>query len=415
MPGRTGTSRTAAEPHPGVVEAAGAITWRPAAHDRAEVLLVHRPKYDDWSFPKGKLHAGEQAPAAAVREVLEESGIRIRLGLPLPAVRYPLAGGAEKVVRYWAAASLHPPDAGDPPFEPNREVDERAWFGLREAAHQLTHARDRALLTKLPLHETTTLVIARHAQALSRRRVAGPGPRTAAGRGRRRPGRAADLRPRRVRDQKAGLLRRPALHRHPAPVRPPVQPRGRGRCRLQRGRRARSRPRAHGPAAGHDRTDGPVHPPAHPADRVRGARHRTRGRGAGAGRAPRRPSGSASAAPAGRARTPVSRLSRVTHLLSRVSPAPRASRAQRQRRPAQGDSLAVPRFLSRTTSKQARPGAEVTLPRGLLEVRRSPSRTTSGNPPRPTRTAILLEVPRPQARTDLQQPRRPGRTTPRLP
>ncbi len=174
MSGRTGTSRTAAEPHPGVVEAAGAITWRPAAHDRAEVLLVHRPKYDDWSFPKGKLHAGEQAPAAAVREVLEESGIRIRLGLPLPAVRYPLAGGAEKVVRYWAATSLHPPDAGDPPFEPNREVDERGWFGLREAAHQLTHARDRALLTKLPLHETTTLVIARHAQALSRWRWQSP-------------------------------------------------------------------------------------------------------------------------------------------------------------------------------------------------------------------------------------------------
>ena len=361
MSGRTGTSRTAAEPHPGVVEAAGAITWRPAAHDRAEVLLVHRPKYDDWSFPKGKLHAGEQAPAAAVREVLEESGIRIRLGLPLPAVRYPLAGGAEKVVRYWAATSLHPPDAGDPPFEPNREVDERGWFGLREAAHQLTHARDRALLTKLPLHETTTLVIARHAQALSRWRWQGPDARTAAGRGRRRAGRAADLRPRRVRDQKAGLLRRPALHRHPAPVRPPVQPRGRGRCRLQRGCRARSRPRAHGPAAGHDRTDGPVHPPAHPADRVRGSRHRTRGRGAGAGRAPRRPSGSASAAPAGRARTPVSRLSRVTTpaLPSQPRTPSQPSLSSNGARPGRlvgGPAVSKPHDLQQAT------GAEVTHP-----------------------------------------------------
>jgi 8-oxo-(d)GTP phosphatase len=167
-------TRTAADPRQGVVEAAGAVVWRPAAHDRAEVLLVHRPKYDDWSFPKGKLHPGEPAPAAAVREVLEESGIRIRLGLPLPAVRYELAGGAEKRVRYWAAQPLGPPDRDDPPFEPNREVDQRAWFGLREAAHQLTHARDRTLLGTLPLLETRTLIILRHAEALDRDRWEGP-------------------------------------------------------------------------------------------------------------------------------------------------------------------------------------------------------------------------------------------------
>jgi 8-oxo-(d)GTP phosphatase len=167
------TARTAADPHQGVVEAAGAVTWRPAAHDRAEVLLVHRPKYDDWSFPKGKLHPGELAPAAAVREVFEESGVRIRLGLPLPAARYRLASGAEKVVRYWAAQPLGPLDR-DYPFEPNREVDERGWFGLRQAAHQLTHAMDRALLAKLPLLETRPLIVLRHAEAVGRDRWQGP-------------------------------------------------------------------------------------------------------------------------------------------------------------------------------------------------------------------------------------------------
>jgi 8-oxo-(d)GTP phosphatase len=174
------TTRTAADVRQGVVEAAGAVVWRPpvsespAAHDRAEVLLVHRPRYDDWSFPKGKLLTGEPAPAAAVREVYEESGIRIRLGLPLPAVRYQLAGGAEKLVRYWAAQPLGPLDRDDPPFEPNREVDRRGWFGLREAAHQLTHARDRALLGKLPLLQTRTLIVLRHGEAVKRDRWEGP-------------------------------------------------------------------------------------------------------------------------------------------------------------------------------------------------------------------------------------------------
>ncbi|GAA4999163.1 NUDIX domain-containing protein [Actinopolymorpha pittospori] len=150
-----------------VVEAAGAVVWRPSAHDRAEVLLVHRPKYDDWSFPKGKLLPGERAPVAAIREVAEETGIRIRLGPPLPTIRYPLTSGASKVVRYWSAV----PAGGaleEADFVPNHEVDQRAWFRLTEAARQLTHARDRSLLPTLVPTPTRALVLLRHAGAIAR-------------------------------------------------------------------------------------------------------------------------------------------------------------------------------------------------------------------------------------------------------
>jgi 8-oxo-(d)GTP phosphatase len=149
-----------------VVEAAGAVVWRLAGQGRAEVLLIHRPKYDDWSFPKGKLNADEPAPVAAVREVMEETGIKVRLGPPLPGVNYPLDNGLSKEVRYWSAGPRGGGD--DPPFEPNHEVDRRGWFGLGEAARQLTHAHDRALLTGLSLTPTHTVVVLRHASATSR-------------------------------------------------------------------------------------------------------------------------------------------------------------------------------------------------------------------------------------------------------
>src|ERR1700756_1760886 len=83
------------------VRAAGAVLWRPAGAG-AQVALVHRPKYDDWSFPKGKLDPGEHVLLAAVREVAEETGLRVKLGRRLPSVRY--AGeGLRKRVDYWAA------------------------------------------------------------------------------------------------------------------------------------------------------------------------------------------------------------------------------------------------------------------------------------------------------------------------
>lgn len=153
-------------PHQRVVEAAGAVVWRPAAHDRAEVLLIHRPRYDDWSFPKGKLRPEERAPAAATREVEEETGVRIRLGPPLPVVRYRLRDGGLKVVRYWSATPLGDSDEAD--FELTREVDRRGWFPLRQAARQLTHAQDRALLSRLRPVPTRPFVVLRHANAVAR-------------------------------------------------------------------------------------------------------------------------------------------------------------------------------------------------------------------------------------------------------
>src|SRR5690606_16203606 len=85
---------------PAPVLAAGALTWREKG-GRLQVLLVHRPRYDDWSIPKGKLDKGETFPAAAVREVAEETGYRVRLHRPLPAAVYLLPDGRTKIVQYW--------------------------------------------------------------------------------------------------------------------------------------------------------------------------------------------------------------------------------------------------------------------------------------------------------------------------
>ena len=82
--------------------AAGALVWR-EREGQLEVLAVHRPRYNDWSWPKGKLDPGETMPACAVREVAEETRVTIDLGIPLPTLRYPIGGGKIKVVRYWAA------------------------------------------------------------------------------------------------------------------------------------------------------------------------------------------------------------------------------------------------------------------------------------------------------------------------
>ncbi|MCB2412581.1 NUDIX hydrolase, partial [Demequina sp. TTPB684] len=90
-----------------VVLAAGALVWR-VRKGELQVLAVHRPRYDDWSWPKGKLDLGETLPACAVREVAEETGKVIELGQPLPTLRYPIGGGKVKIVRYWAAHVISP-------------------------------------------------------------------------------------------------------------------------------------------------------------------------------------------------------------------------------------------------------------------------------------------------------------------
>ncbi len=139
----------------GYIVAAGAVVWR-VGQNGLEVLLVHRPRYEDWSWPKGKLEPGESLPAAAVREVQEETGLRVALGRPLPSAHYRFSEMTEKSVHYWAAAG--PP--GPPPQPPRpAEVDRLLWASASQADQMLTRRADRVQLTAvLAAHETRTLV-----------------------------------------------------------------------------------------------------------------------------------------------------------------------------------------------------------------------------------------------------------------
>jgi 8-oxo-dGTP diphosphatase len=124
------------------VRAAGGIVWR-RRNGEVEVLLVHRPRYDDWSFPKGKCDAGEADEECAAREVWEETGLRCALGEELPEVRYIDHKARSKVVRYWVMTV-----ASSGRFEPGDEVDELAWMPLDDARARLTYQHDVALLAR---------------------------------------------------------------------------------------------------------------------------------------------------------------------------------------------------------------------------------------------------------------------------
>ncbi|NUP44178.1 MAG: NUDIX hydrolase [Streptomyces sp.] len=131
-----------------VIRAAGCVLWRRSPRDGGpEIALVHRPRYDDWSHPKGKLKRGEEPLQGAVREVLEETGVVCVPGAALPTVRY-LAKGRPKEVRYWAAepAGADGADGTDEDFVPNDEVDRLVWLPPDEACERLTYERDRELI-----------------------------------------------------------------------------------------------------------------------------------------------------------------------------------------------------------------------------------------------------------------------------
>ncbi|MGK5548087.1 NUDIX hydrolase [Streptomyces sp. URMC 127] len=127
------------------VRAAGCVLWRRSpTGEGIELALVYRPKWADWSLPKGKLKRGEDARTGAVREVLEETGMACTLGAALPTARYVDARGRLKEVRYWAARVA----GGE--FVPNREVSRLIWLTPGDARNKLTHARDRKLIAALP-------------------------------------------------------------------------------------------------------------------------------------------------------------------------------------------------------------------------------------------------------------------------
>ncbi|HEX2902077.1 MAG TPA: NUDIX domain-containing protein [Jatrophihabitans sp.] len=141
------------------VLAAGGVVWR---QDRLDLLvaLVHRPRYDDWTLPKGKVRDGEQLVVAAIREVAEETGAVVEVGRRLAPVEYPI-GNVHKRVSHWSMRYV----AGE--HEPGDEVDEIRWLTVAEAAQRLTYPVDRAVLAdfaRIPA-DTTTVVLLRHAKA----------------------------------------------------------------------------------------------------------------------------------------------------------------------------------------------------------------------------------------------------------
>jgi 8-oxo-dGTP diphosphatase len=151
------------------VLAAGAVLWRSnGASSSPEIAIIHRPRYDDWSLPKGKVDPGETEPVTAVREVREETGYSSQLGRRLAAVSYPVEQGNKKV-RYWAARGV------DGDFTPNAEVDELKWLPVDEALKHLEYPHDRKVLRRFLKHpiDTQTVLIVRHGTAGSKSRYKG--------------------------------------------------------------------------------------------------------------------------------------------------------------------------------------------------------------------------------------------------
>jgi len=170
-------------PTPLAVVAAGALVWR-VRDGELQVLAVHRPRYNDWSWPKGKLAKGETLPQCAIREVAEETGKQIVLGQPLPTLRYPVGAGRQKVVRYWAAqvtsndsrAVLARPKVKT---APKHEVDRVRWLTVEQAQSKITFPDDLRPLEVLAEAyangrlDTRAFVLVRHARARRRRAWAG--------------------------------------------------------------------------------------------------------------------------------------------------------------------------------------------------------------------------------------------------
>jgi 8-oxo-dGTP diphosphatase len=154
-----------------LIPAAGGVLWRTGDGGALETALVHRPKYDDWSLPKGKLDAGEHALVAAVREVDEETGLQVAVGRRSVQTRYTHRHHGPKRVDYWVMQAV----GGT--FAPNDEVDELRWLGVPAAVALVTHAHDRAVLDDLARTDVPRMpqvLLIRHASAGERADFDGP-------------------------------------------------------------------------------------------------------------------------------------------------------------------------------------------------------------------------------------------------
>lgn len=155
-----------------VVYAAGAVLWR-IENNKLKVALVHRGRYDDWAWAKGKVDPGEVLPETAVREIREETGLRVKLGVPLGIQRYRLPNKNLKEVHYWAA-KVSDKAIANSSFEPNEEISQVAWFTPNEAKKRLSYIHDHEQLDALlELHkknrlDTFPVILLRHGKARSR-------------------------------------------------------------------------------------------------------------------------------------------------------------------------------------------------------------------------------------------------------
>jgi 8-oxo-(d)GTP phosphatase len=148
-----------------LIIAAGGVVWREGKDSKIELAIIYRPKYDDWTFPKGKLDTGEELISGAYREILEETGLDIELGPYLGAVEYESFGEAKRV-SYWAAKAL----SSSKEFHPNDEVDLLEWHEVDSAREKLTRETDREILEVFidSPYQATKLIMLRHAKALAR-------------------------------------------------------------------------------------------------------------------------------------------------------------------------------------------------------------------------------------------------------
>jgi 8-oxo-dGTP diphosphatase len=147
------------------VLAAGAVVWRFNEEGQVVVFLIHRPRYDDWSIPKGKLDEGEQLIACAYREVIEETHLRVKFGPFITEAEYYVADGLKRV-SYWAAHAYDHADL----FVPNAEADEARWLTIEDAIELATRESDKEVLSiffKAPF-DAQTLIMLRHGKALAR-------------------------------------------------------------------------------------------------------------------------------------------------------------------------------------------------------------------------------------------------------